>query len=377
MISNHSDHHYEQPVLSNLTFLDGCTEHDEVIFTELDHSSGHGHHGVTSSEVEIISRKVKDGMLILLFLIAGPGNIINMAVFFKQGLKDRVNLCLFALSMTDEVHMIMAMIHHGEQLHIQFTTKERIGPIDTFLTNNNLLVLMGFNYVSYILSAIIACERCLCIFNPLKFQTLIRTRTMSIIIIVAYIAVLGLYFISAFRHRIACVYDPAYDAVMKKGVEGDFYKTHREFIDNLDSFVFGVGLPAAVTIVVITTTKLTTMKLREIVTWRTETSTTSISPREVALTKMLVGNSILFLSCILPVALLRFSWLFVPGLTNFQQNSNFLYTTLWISEVFTFINASLNIFVYYIMGSRYRETFWALFGKKIEPPKNNKESCGT
>ncbi|XP_076464813.1 uncharacterized protein LOC143296667 [Babylonia areolata] len=368
MESNHSLHTEVQTIGLNTTFEDGCSE-SEVLFIVQDHSSSDDHHSIVSSEVEIIARKMKDSLLAFLFLIGGPANVINMAVFFKQGLKDRVNLCLFALALTDELHLIMGMIHHGEQLHLQFAKTGHYGPIDTFLTNNNLLGLMGFNFISYILSAIIATERCLCVLNPLKFQTLLRTRTMAAIIAAAYIFVLSLYSIMAFRYRVGCVYDPESGTVSMTGIVGDFYKRHQELIDNLESFVFGVGLPGFVMVVVVTTTRLTVVKLRQVVTWRAETSS-SISPREVALTKMLVGTSILFMACIFPVALIRFSWLFFEGMnTGGHQNLSFFLTSLWVSEVFTFINASLNIFVYYAMGSRYRETFWALFGKKSLPQK--------
>ena len=53
---------------------------------------------IVNAEVESVARRLKDSMLFLLFLIGGPANVINLAVFYKQGLKERVNLCLFALS---------------------------------------------------------------------------------------------------------------------------------------------------------------------------------------------------------------------------------------------------------------------------------------
>ncbi|XP_076464815.1 uncharacterized protein LOC143296669 [Babylonia areolata] len=346
---------------SNLSLPDGCVD---VILIDSEHLPSKSHHDIVSSETETILRRVKDCVLAIMFLIGGPGNVINMAVFYKQSLKDRVNLCLFALALADVIHLIMSMLHHGEQLYLQLTTKEKFGPVDTFLTNNNLLGLMGFSYVSYILSAIIATERCLCVFNPLKFQTMLRTRTMAAIIGAVYIIVLGLYFILATRHRIGCVYDQLSGQVVKKSINGDFYKNNRVFIDSLDSFVFGAGVPGVVMIVVMTTTKLTITKLRQIATWRAETSSSSIPPREVTLTKMLVGNSILFIACVSPAAVTRISWLFVPGMISPRENLTFFLSSLWIIEIFTFINASLNIFVYYAMGSRYRETFWALFGRK-------------
>ena len=105
-----------------------------------------------------------------------------MAVFYKQGLKDRVNLCLFALSLADELYLIQAMFLYGEQLHLQFTTKERFGPTMRFMANNNLVGFCGFAWVSQFLSAIIASERCLCVLSPLRFQTLLQTKTMAVTI---------------------------------------------------------------------------------------------------------------------------------------------------------------------------------------------------
>ncbi|XP_076464817.1 formyl peptide receptor-related sequence 6-like [Babylonia areolata] len=350
-----------QTIPQNVTIYDRWC--DDVPFSEIEHLPLEKPEGILTEDVEFMIRRIKDILLAFLFLIGAPGNIINTIVFYKQGLKDRVNLCLFTLSLTDEFHLIMGILHHGEQLYLQFTTRDLFGPVDTFLTNYNSLGLFGFNYISYILSAIIATERCLCILNPLKFQTLLRTKTMAIIITVAYILILGLCFITTFRYRVGCVYDPAINTIIKTGVSGTFYKAHKDFIDNLESFVFGVGLPGTVMIVVITATRITTVKLREVVTWRAGSSS-EISPREVALTKMLVANSILFLVCLFPVAVVRFSWLFLPGMTTGTSNMNFLLSTFWIAEFFTYVNSSLNIFVYYVMGSRYRETFWALFGRK-------------
>ncbi|KAL8586477.1 hypothetical protein ACOMHN_050072 [Nucella lapillus] len=353
----------------NVTIADSWC--NDVAFSEIEHLPLVKSEGILSSQVELIIRHTKDVTMTFLFFLGGPGNVINMVVFYKQGLQDRVNLCLFMLSLTDEFHSIMGMFHHAEQLYLAFTTQDLFGPIDTFLTNYNSLGLFGFNYISYILSAIIATERCLCIINPLKFQTLLKTKTMAIIIIVTYILILGLCFITTFRYRVGCLYDPEINTIVKTGVSGTFYKSNKDVIDNLESFVFGVGLPGTVMVVVITTTRITTVKLREIVTWRAGTSS-AISPREVALTKMLVANSILFLVCLTPVAVIRFSWMLIPGMSTGTQNMNFLLATFWIGELFTYVNSSLNIVVYYIMGSRYRETFWSLCGRKQSQKEENK-----
>ncbi|XP_076467605.1 uncharacterized protein LOC143298609 [Babylonia areolata] len=291
-----------------------------------------------------------------------------MAVFYKQGLKDRVNLCLFALSLADGLYLIMSILNHGEQLHSQFTAGEKYGPFMMFIANNNLLVLMGFSFISPILSAIIAMERCLCVYNPLKFQTLIRTRTMAVIIVLVHIVVFSLFFIVVYRYRMGCVYDLETGVSFSTFIKGHFYQMHKHFIDLLDTVTFGAGLPGTVLVVVITATILTIVKLRQVVTWRAGTSS-SISASEVALTKMLVGNSILFIICFSPDAVNHLCRMFIPEMNSGGRYHNFFLTALWVGDTFNFFNATFNFFVYYSMGSRYRETFWALFGRKSKPQK--------
>ena len=80
---------------------------------------------IVSFEVEDLIRRLKDVVFLpILFLIGGPANVINMAVFYKQGLKERINVCLFALSLADGLYLANNMLLYGEQLYLQFTTKE-------------------------------------------------------------------------------------------------------------------------------------------------------------------------------------------------------------------------------------------------------------
>ena len=80
---------------------------------------------VISFQVEDLVRRLKDVVFLpILFLTGGPANVINMAVFYKQGLKERINVCLFALSLADGLYLASNMLWFGEQLQLQFTTNE-------------------------------------------------------------------------------------------------------------------------------------------------------------------------------------------------------------------------------------------------------------
>ena len=360
-----------QNVKENISVPDGCYV---VRFEDMEFLPWDNPDNIVNAAVEDIARKVKDNLLPIFFLIGWPANVINMAVFYKQGLKERVNLCLFALSLADELSLIYTMFLYGEQpLHLQFITKELFGPMMTAIVNNNLVGFFGFNWVSMVLSAIIASERCLCVLSPLRFQTLLPTGTMAVIIAALYLVVVGFFFLVGTKYRIACILDPASDTVLKTIAASEFYRSHEKLINYLDSFVYGAGIPGIVIIVVTTTTIITTMKIRQAAAWRAGASSASgsllsssspISVREIALTKMLIGSSVLFIVCIFPFALFRFAWLFLPEMNTGGRHQNFFLAGLWILEPFSYVNWSFNIFVYYTMGSHYRETFWSLVGKK-------------
>ncbi|KAL8567388.1 hypothetical protein ACOMHN_001776 [Nucella lapillus] len=337
----------------------------QVIFSDMKYIPWDNPDNLVSAEVETIIHRVQDNLLVLLFLIGGPANVINMAVFYKQGLKDRVNLCLFALSLSDGLFLTGFTILYIEQLYTQFTTKEKYSNTTVELFDHNFMCFAAFGYISAVLSAVIATERCLCVYFPLKFQHLLRTKTVAIFISVLYVLVFSLVFMVVFRYRIKCLHDPTSGAVVMTFIEGEFYKANQEFIEYIDSIIFGAGIPGTVMTVVIFATALTIVKLRQAATWRSDTSGSTISPQEIALTKMLVVNSILFVVCFAPDAVNHLSRFFVREMRSGGRYHNFNLTALWISDIFTFFNATFNIFVYYTMGSRYRETLWSLFGRKV------------
>ena len=235
------------------------------------------------------------------------------------------------------------------------------------MVNNNLVGFFGFYFVSQVLSAIIASERCLCVLSPLRSQTLLQTRTMAGIITGVFLVVVGFYFVMAQRYRVGCVFDPTSNTAMYTLIPAKFYLQHEQLINYLVGFVYGAAIPGFVVVVVTTTTIITAMKIRQAAAWRASTSSasgsSSISPQELALTKMLIGIAVLFIVCVSPLALFRLAWLFLPEMNLGRRNHNFYATGLWIMEALSCVNSSFSFFVYYTIGSRYRETFRSLLGR--------------
>ena len=51
----------------------------------------------------------------------------------------------------------------------------------------------------------------------------------------------------------------------------------------------------------------------------------------------------------------------MPEMNTGRRYQNTFLTATWFLEIGSYINSSFNIFVYYSMGSKYRETMKALF----------------
>ena len=181
-----------------------------------------------------------------------------------------------------------------------------------YMTNHNMTGFYGFTWVSQVLSAIIASERCFCVLQPFRSQNVLRTSTTTAVIVAINVVILGFYFFVVSRYRIACVYDPVSQNTFMSGVAGQFYLDHQKLIDYLDAFVYGTGLPGVMMVVVTTTTIITTVKLRKAATWRAKTSSSgTMTSQEIALTKMLIGVSVLFIVCVFPNPVYRFVRSFV------------------------------------------------------------------
>jgi hypothetical protein len=60
---------------------------------------------------------IRGAVIVPLFLcLGGPSNLVNMAVFYKHGLKHRINVCLFALSAVDFCYTVFIFFMYADSL---------------------------------------------------------------------------------------------------------------------------------------------------------------------------------------------------------------------------------------------------------------------
>ena len=304
----------------------------------------------------------------LCFLVSGPTNLINMAVFWKHGIKERINLCLFCLSFADLIVSASYFVMYAEKIYAGISnTVETYDFFFYFIQNKIEYFPAGFPYVSGFLSTLIAFERCLCVVSPLKAQRVIQTKTAAVIIAIGNSVVMaGAYFLVA-RYKVLCTFNPSTGEMGRTVYYSDFYLNNRELVDTFVGIVYATGLPGVYTVSISICTIITVVKLRRMAEWREQSSSSANLSRgmsavkDATLTRMLVGTSCVFVACITPHILFYVIVPFVPELSLGGTYKNTYKIGIATLQMASFINSSVNVFVYYYFGTKYRQTVRGMF----------------
>ena len=287
-----------------------------------------------------------------------------MVVFTKHGLKERINLCLFFQSLADILFMTASFLIYSDRIYLEISGMSRRGPVFRFFVNNYLVGLYGFGWTSGFMTAVIACERCFCIISPLRSQTVLKTKSMLILILVAFFFILCGFFVVGSRWSITCIFDPRTNSSFSELYPSKFSLLHKKLVNTLDGYVYGIMLPGTTMSIVSISTIITVVILNKLALWREQSSTAAMTVRDVALTRMLVGCSVLFVVTTVPGVAFRVSTLFVPDVSlhgRYYNTFNFMGS---VTELLAYVNSSCNFFIYYTMGRKFRTTVHELCCRK-------------
>ncbi|XP_076441500.1 uncharacterized protein LOC143280656 [Babylonia areolata] len=301
-------------------------------------------------------------VLPVLFVVGVVGNVVSAAVFWRQGLRDRINLVLFTLSLADLLVLLSNFCLTAEKVY-----RDLVGFSGFFITY--FPGLTGVTWVSQFLSAVIASERCFCVVSPFHAQKFFKTSTMAAVIFsTSAVLLAGMLAIAGPKHTAVCMFDPLTNTTKDIVYVTDYYLDNKEILDLFDVFLYATTLPALFLVVVAVTTAVTAIKLRQALAWRQETAGTgtaasqdkdnkaSMLTKEAALTRMLIATSVLFIVCLVPILLVQIATFLVPDL-NYDGRYHNLTSVLWqCINSFRCLNSALNFFIYLRMGSKFRQT---------------------
>ncbi|XP_076450092.1 uncharacterized protein LOC143286416 [Babylonia areolata] len=294
-----------------------------------------------------------------LFLMGAPTNVLNCLVFFRQGLRDRMNLCLFCLALVDLCyvtffylvvsHCLVGRLYPGDEVATTqwwkyFTRKYFTG------------VYRGFLYSSGCLTALISAERCVCVVLPLKAASLVRTRTVAGVILL----IVGLVHLASVLYplhlQIGSRVDPRTGGSTLFLTSSEFYARHRLLYTVVEDTILMVVLPMATFVVVIISTVVTVLELKLRSRWRRMSSAGSeaASLQQVRVVKMLVVVSCIYLLTSAPNVALGLTRSLLPSFHHTRRFANIFLASHLAYLVLAMLNSSVNFFVYLSRSSRFR-----------------------
>ncbi|KAK7102270.1 probable G-protein coupled receptor frpr-1 [Littorina saxatilis] len=320
---------------------------------------------IISRDTYVTIRYVTDVSITpLLFLICLPTNLVSALVFWRQGLKDRSNMCLFVLALVDLAYVTTLMVA---------ALSPFIGFVDEALANRYtpysdvylIGVVWALKLTSGCVSVVIAVDRCLCVVFPLKIESLMSTRTMGILLGSITLVMQIFYLVHPLANDIVVVTTPGGGQVYSI-VPAAFYINNKVLVDVVGIILVAFVVPIATFVVVSITTTITVVKLRLALSWRQATSSgsaasTTNATRQTSLTRMLVLLSCVYIFFAAPLVAFTLMRLALPDYSPWGRYSNFFLATHNIGTVCSEINSSVNFFVYYTRSSRFRQVLAGLY----------------
>ncbi|GFO04175.1 chemosensory receptor a [Plakobranchus ocellatus] len=313
---------------------------------------------------------------ILFFSVLGVGtNILNILVFIKMGLQETTTISMLALAVSDLICCIMAFWTYlcyvpafRDMPGLPFQSVEV--SLETGQTFRPYVIRTGA-----LITAFITLERCLCVVIPLKVKNIITLSATRVLIVVIYIITIVPYIAHPMLYQLDWKFYP----YLNRSLVGAVYKENPLAIlfMLIASYLCGFFYLLLATSVVIVCTLFLVINLLRSSRWResmrkqTGASTaksadmkTSSSRREDRLIKQVVVIAILFIICTTPGAVSMF---IIAVSKDFVEKSRFYPSTLVLQGylfAFETVNNSVNFFVYYVIGTKFRLVFRQMIGVK-------------
>ncbi|GFO37452.1 chemosensory receptor a [Plakobranchus ocellatus] len=304
-------------------------------------------------------------------------NSLNVAVFIKMGLKETTNISMLSLAVSDFLSCLLGLWTYlcyipefrnipnlpFEPTEVSSETGSSPRP---YVTRTGALI-----------TAFITLERCLCVVLPMKVKRIITIPVTRITMIVIYAITLIPFIAHPLYTTLGWKYYPHLNKTLIGAIPTNDAIAPTFLLMN--NFLVGFIFLLFAIIVIFVCTLFLVITLAKSLRWRdsmrkqTQTHGSSgqassqkfSEPRkENRLIKMVVVIATLFIICHLPGTILIF---LVPVVDKYlEENFNDPFLILQVSFIFAFelVNNSVNFFVYYLIGTKFRFTFRQMVGLK-------------
>ncbi|GFR83864.1 chemosensory receptor A [Elysia marginata] len=292
-------------------------------------------------------------------------NITNIVVFLKTGAKDNVTILLLSLAISDLFFLILASPHRCvfimRSIGLPYTRS-----VDLSIPYR-LFYWPAFTAydLSVFISVSLGLMRCACVAMPLKFKHVFtRSRTVKWVMFLVVLAV-SLRLPVLTIHRLSWRIDPTTNKTVP------YVKVvNRPTMLQINDLLNRISVLYLSYCILITCVGVLTYKLFQAAKTRRDclqTSQTSdqqtLSSKDLKVVKSVVLVCSIFVLLQLPALVTSTTRLIVPEF-NIGKDLVLLFAIMnQINFTCVYLNASINIFVYYSYNSKYRTVFRSLIGQ--------------
>lgn len=321
-------------------------------------SSSKSTHWNTYNLLEVV---VYAGLGTVEWLVGMTTNVINTLVFWRQGLRDRMNLCLFFISLFDFCFFTVMFAISSLPIFISFHDK---GFYEEYYSKAALALMSvnrGLALTSGCITMAVSVDTCVCVVLPHRAASLMRTKTMCSLIIMCFLFLQCCYLISPFSFNFSKIIKE--DSMKFVLVSTNFFKENKLLLSLFINIILETVVPCVIVTVILVTTTVTVKSLRSGIRFRENVSNASSNARvrQVALIKMLTIVACVYTAVLLPRTVFQlYIGISLPLLDDKSDFEQFT-TISVILFVFSQIKGCFNFFIYYYRSSRFKRELCSMF----------------
>ena len=304
-------------------------------------------------------------------------NILNIVVFLKAGVKDNVTTLLLSLAVSDLLFLSLITPSACTLVLLHFV-RSWTWPFD-----HKIIYFLPYwpAFTAYDLSAFISVSlgvtRCACVAMPLKFKLVFtKARTVRIVLALAVLAV-------SLRVPVLTIFRIAFKPDPLTNVSTPFVAVvNRQAMSRINDVmnrgvIIWINYTVMISCVGILSFKLAqASRKRQSITVESDqvaekAAAGRLSPKDLQVIKSVVLVCSIFILSQLPFLIYSTARFANPEFTSTNKKFQDLFGFFSnLSLICSYLNASLNIFVYYHYNSKYRSVFLSLFPENKRTENN-------
>ncbi|RUS71104.1 hypothetical protein EGW08_021137 [Elysia chlorotica] len=315
-------------------------------------------------------------------------NILVITVYAKQGFRESVAISMTTIAVWDLIKSIAGVMERFSGILRIWNPAMAASWARISVVAFNYLICFS-SYVTSVMAAYVAVERCLCVSVPLKVKWLLTPRvTLTACLVISFV-VFGCFAVMFGIYDVVWEWSATFNATVAVYKKNAFYIKHDEPLFAYYN-LSGIIWPLAAFVVIVVATIIIIYKLRQGSKFRAAQSSASsltftpglemqeksgkqgqqLSNRDRQVVKMLLVIIIIYIASLSPRISLYLAKHLIYDLyflRRYHDLFKFVLYWLWLSDL---VNGAVNFFVFYNMSSSFRLTFKALFTSQATKKQN-------